>query len=151
MRAIVIAAGLAGCVYQPGSFTSASATFAGQQATLGCLDLALERKPDLPDGLAVVSYVFGNRCDHPAVVDLASVAVVGHTADGSRLELAAYDPHHEISVMRIDGRVVGREAIAYPSDAPLTDICVDAGMIAHASMAYWLCLAGGRQQVEVAP
>jgi hypothetical protein len=103
---------LAGCAYQPGSFHSVMQDFAGQQATVDCLDLSIQRKPNLPDGSAVVRFAFGNRCDHPTVVDLASAAIIGRTADGQSVKLTAYDPRHEIQVLRIDGRAVGGEAIA---------------------------------------
>lgn len=131
---------LAGCAYQPGSFDSSLQRFKGQQATVDCLDLAVDRRHDLPDHSAVVGFAFGNRCDHPAVVDLAAAAVVGRTVDGHQLELSAYDPHHEIATLRIDGRAVGREALAYPSDTPLAEICIDAATIAHGATARWMCL-----------
>jgi len=123
--------------------------FDGQQATVDCLDLALERRPDLPNGSAVVRFAFGNRCDHPAVVDLGAAAVVGRTADGQHVTLTAYDPRHEIQLVRLDGRAVGREAIAFPADTPISEICVDAASIAHASTAQWMCLASRSQTREV--
>jgi hypothetical protein len=150
MRAqVAVGLALAGCAYQPGSFHSIQQPFAGKQATFGCLDLAVERRDDLPSGSAVVSYAFGNRCDHPAVVDLATIAVVGRTTDGRQLELTAFDPRHEISVMRIDGRAVGREAIAYPVDEPLSEVCIDAGSIARWASEQWMCFASRPQLTEV--
>jgi hypothetical protein len=146
MRVIVLA-GLAGCAYSPGSVFSSSPTFAGQQATLGCIDLEIERRPDLPTGSAVVSYSFGNRCDHPAVVDLAAIAVVGRT-EKSQQVLAAYDPDHEIEVLRIDGRAVGREVISYQSDTPMQEVCIDVASIVHAPPARWLCLSAKTQIAE---
>ena len=139
MRVIVLA-GLAGCAYQPNSLFSSSPTFAGQQATLGCIDLEIERRPDLLNGSAVVSYTFGNRCDHPAVVDLATISVVGRT-DKSQRMLTAYDPDHEIEALKIDGRAVGKEVISYRSETPLREICIDVASIVHAPPARWLCLA----------
>lgn len=137
---------LAGCAYQAGSFDSSLQRFKGQQATIDCLDVAIERRHDLADGAAVVGYAFGNRCDHPTVVDLAAVAVVGRTADGRQMELAAYDPRHEISTLRLDGRAVGREALAYPTDVPLAEVCIDAGTIAHGATAHWMCLSSQEGQ-----
>jgi len=150
MRAHVAAClALAGCAYQPGSFHSVMQDFDGQQATVDCLDLAIDRRPDLPNGSAVVRFAFGNRCDHPTVVDLAAASVVGRTADGQQVQLAAYDPRHEIQVLRIDGRAVGREALAYPADTPINEICVDVASIAHRSDAQWTCLASRSQPREV--
>jgi hypothetical protein len=140
---------LAGCAYQPGSFHSVMQDFAGQQATVDCLDLSIQRKPNLPDGSAVVRFAFGNRCDHPTVVDLASAANIGRTADGQSVKLTAYDPRHEIQVLRIDGRAVGGEAIAFPVDTSIDEICIDAASIAHGSSAQWMCLASRTNSVEV--
>jgi len=142
---------VAGCAYQPGSFHSLNQPFAGQQATLDCLDLAVHRRPDLPGGGAVVSYAFGNRCDHPTVVDLATIDVFGRTDDGRQLELKAYDPRHELEVLFLDGRAVGHEAIAYPSDAPLGVVCFDAATIARASAVHWMCLPSNSQPTEEVP
>jgi len=149
MRAIVvIGLTLVGCAYQPGSFQSPMQSFVGQLASIDCLDLAIERRPDLPAGDAVVSYAFGNRCDHPVIVDLAMADLFGRTSDGQQLALSAYDPFHELSIARLDGRAVGREAISYQSDVPLRDICVDAASIAHAAPSVWLCLAARPQPSE---
>lgn len=141
MRALLASlAVFAGCAYQPGSFRYMAEPFTGQVATIDCLDIAVERQPDLVTGTAVVRYMFGNRCDHPAIVDLAAAAVVGRTPDEQQLALAAYDPRHELAVLRIDGRAFGREAIAYPAQAPLGVICIDAASIAHAATVQWLCV-----------
>lgn len=137
---------LAGCAYQAGSFDSSLQRFKGLQTTIDCLDLAVERRHDLANNAAVVGYAFGNRCDHPTVVDLAAVRVVGRTADGDEMELSAYDPRHEISTLRLDGRAVGREAVAYPSESSLAEICIDAGTIAHNATAHWMCLTSQEGQ-----
>lgn len=149
MRVLAATAVLAGCGYQSGSFDSPVRHFAGSLITVDCLDLAIDRRPDLPDGHAVVSYTFGNRCDHPVLVDLAQVDVVGHDADGRSFELAAYDPRHEIEALRIDGRVVGGEAIAYESDESPQQICVDAAAISHVPTPAWLCIGSRPQLTEV--
>ena len=100
-----------------------------------------DRAPaDLP-GQSVLAYAFGNRCDHPAVVDLARVSVLGRTVDGREVTLAAFDPRHELRAVALDGRSSGREAIAYPSTVPLAEVCVDAAAIAHESPERWLCFA----------
>jgi hypothetical protein len=137
---------LAGCAYQPGSFHSVIQPFDGQQVTIDCLDFAIERQPDLPNGSAVVRFAFGNRCDHPAVVDLGAASVIGHTNDGQEIPLTAYDPRHEIQLLRIDGRAVGKEAIAYPADTPISEICVNVATIAHGAISQWTCLASRSQQ-----
>ena len=136
MRVAALCAALIGCAYSPGSLH----TRAGETVQTGCIDLAIERRPDLP-GQSVLAYTFGNRCDHPAVVDLARVAAVGRTVDGREVNLAAFDPHHELRAVELDGRASGNEAIAYPSTIPLAEVCVDAAAIAHESPARWVCFA----------
>lgn len=130
---------LAGCAYQADSFSYSREQFHGHQVTVGCLDLAIERRADLPTGDAVVGYEFGNRCDQPAVVDLASVGIIGRTADGHAIELVAFDPRREIRPSQIDGRAVGREAIAYSSSIAIDSVCIDAASIARATPPRWLC------------
>jgi hypothetical protein len=149
MRAFASVFGfLAACAYQPGSFHSVTRPFSGQQATIDCLDLSVERRVDRQTE-AVLGFSFGNRCDHPVLVDLASVAVVGRTREGRELQLIAYDPLHEVRAIWLDGRAVGSEALAYPTDAPLGEICVDAASIIHAPASHWLCLASHSQPPEV--
>jgi hypothetical protein len=140
---------LVGCAYQAGSFRTADGTFAGVHTTVDCLDLAIERRADLATGDAVLAYAFGNRCDHPATVDLADVAVYGRTEDGHTVELTAFDPGHEIATLQLDGRETGREAIAYQTDAPLRDVCIDAASVTHASPARWVCFPTRPQLSEV--
>jgi len=133
---------LGGCAYQADSFSYSSESFRGVYVTVECLDLAIERRPDVRHGSDVIAYQFGNRCDEPTVVDLASVRVYGRAADGAQIELVAYDPNREIRPSRIDGRAVGREAIAYTSTVAVRDICVDAASIAHTAPPRWLCFNG---------
>ena len=149
MRVLAATVALAGCGYQSGSFESPVREFSGSLITVECLDLAIDRRPDLPDGHAVVSYTFGNRCDHPVLVDLSQVAVLGRDADGRSFELAAFDPRHEIEALRIDGRAVGGEAIAYESEESPRQICIDAAAITHASTVAWLCIGSRPQLTEV--
>jgi hypothetical protein len=142
----VAGAALAGCAYQAGTLSAAEP---GRSLTIGCLDLAVDRRTDLPDGVVVVAYAFGNRCDHPAVVDLSAVTVIGRAEDGERVVLAAYDPDLELEPLRVDGRSTGREAIAYspPDGTELADVCVDAASIAGTTPAAWLCFP---TQVQIA-
>lgn len=132
---------LGGCAYQPDSFSYAHEPFKGVYVSVGCLDLAIahRKRPNMSD---VLRYEFGNRCDDPVVVDLASARVFGHTPEGSAIELFAFDPLREIRQMRLDGRAVGRESIEYPSGRPLARLCVDAASIAHASPPRWICFGG---------
>jgi hypothetical protein len=131
---------LAGCAYRPGTFATVGSTFPGQRATVGCLDLAVERRTDLTWG-AVVGYQFANRCDHPTVVDLANANVVGRTVDGVQVDLAPYDPDRELAALDLDGRTVGREAIAYASEIDLAEVCVDAASVAHGADQQWICFS----------
>jgi hypothetical protein len=149
IRLAVLAAMLVGCAYQPGSFAYGAgpeAGFAGQRATVGCLDVAIARRADF-DSNAVLHYRFGNRCNRPVEVDLLRVAVVGRLDDGSEIQLWPYDPNDEIRPARLPGRIVGGEAIAYPARQPLTQICVDAASIVRLQPAQWLCF--GNQDVAL--
>jgi hypothetical protein len=136
---------IAGCAYKPDSFHSFSHPFIGEHVSAGCLDLAIERRPDLIGGGAVLGYEFGNRCDRPAVVDLARVNVVGRTFDGRELNLAVWDPRHEIHPASLDGRAIGNEALAYKSKEAFAEVCVDAASIAHATPERWVCFATAQQ------
>lgn len=141
MRAAVLSVALIGCAYRPGSFSHYRQNFPGQRTTVGCIDLAVERRPDLTGGGTVIAYAFGNRCDRPATIDLARTAVVGRTFDGQELELRAFDPNAEIREMQLDGRASGAEAIAYPADTRFAEVCVDVASVAHVAPARWVCIA----------
>lgn len=140
MRGIWVVATLAGCAYRGGSFSAWGHDFAGQHATLGCVDVAIDRRPDGPLG-AVLAYDLGNRCDHAVRVDLSSAAVLGRTATGN-VELSPYDPLRELGPVWLDGRSVAKETIEYRSEEPLAarDVCVDAGSVI-AERPYWQCFA----------
>ena len=131
---------LGGCAYQPDSFTHARQSFDGVQLTIDCLDLSVghENYPSATSN--VVAYWFGNRCDTPVVVDLASARVVGMASDGSAIDLHAFDPMREIRSLLLDARAVGREAIDYPSAFALHSVCVDAATIAHVQPTRWVCV-----------
>lgn len=130
---------LGGCAYQADSFSYAHEPFGGVYTTVDCLDVALDHHARRAKSKNVITYAFGNRCDDPVVVDLASVRVFGRAGDGTEMQLFAFDPDHEIRVMRIDGRAVGREAIEYPSKQKLASMCVDVGSLAHSSAPRWVC------------
>ena len=127
-------------MYRAGSFAYVNQGFPGDRTTAECLDLAIEPVPDLATGNTVLAYEFGNRCDLPAVVDLA-INVVGRTLDGREVALAPYDPDHEIHAMNIDGRAAGREQITYTSTEAIAGVCVDAAAIAHATPPEWKCFS----------
>lgn len=145
MRARVLVVLFASCGYQPGSFHSALQSFTGEHATVGCLDVSIERRRDLPNGDVVVAFAFGNRCDHPTLVDLAAAVVRGRAAERT-IDLAAIDPRREITVQQLDGRAVGNERIAYASEEAVHEVCVDAASIAHAEPAVWSCFAKTEEQ-----
>jgi hypothetical protein len=147
MRAVMIALGVSGCTYTAGSFAHGLAVFPKERVTVGCLDLAVERREDMEGG-AVLVYRFGNRCDRPAMVDLAGAVVIGRDVTGQEVQLAPFDPRQEIRPMKIDARLAGREVIAYPSDVELQQVCVNAATItrqeslgAQASGEQWMCFA----------
>jgi hypothetical protein len=137
MRVALVCA-LVGCAYQPGSFAHAQHDFVGQRITVGCIDVAVERRADASIG-PVLGYQFGNRCDQPVLIDLGAVAVIGRDPQGADVALRPYDPQREIRPAEIDGRGVGAEALAYASDRPLSEVCADAAALAHAVPPRWLC------------
>jgi hypothetical protein len=131
-------AALVGCAYRPGSFAEGRATFPGQRATVGCVDVAVERRADLAIG-PVLDYHFANRCDHPAVIDVGAIAVVGRTAGGADLPLRPYDPRGELRPVALDGRNTGAEALAYAAGAAMPQVCVDVATLGQRAPAQWLC------------
>ncbi|MBS1118707.1 MAG: hypothetical protein H6Q90_935 [Deltaproteobacteria bacterium] len=136
-----LAGALGGCfAYEPGSFAHQRNAFSGTRTTVGCLDLAIDRRVDMGTS-AVLGYQFGNRCDKPANVDLAYVNVIGRTGDGVEHKLVPYDPQSVLMAMKVDGRYAGGEALAYPSDEPLVEVCVDAASIAQRTPERWVCFA----------
>ena len=154
MRAVLLVTFVAGCAYKPGSFTHRQQDFPGQRTTVGCIDLAVDRRPDLSSGGTVLAYQFGNRCDHPATIDLANARVIAQLDDGQRVDVHPWDPEGEIREVRLDGRLSGAEALAYPANSRIDQICVDAASIAHEREARWLCFSStvpADQLAEVAP
>ena len=149
--AVIVSSGLglaSGCSgYQAGSFHYVTASFAGARATIGCLDVAVAREPDV-EGAAVLGYSFGNRCDGPETIDLGAVVVRGRTASGAEITLAPEDPDREIRTLPLDGHLVGRESLAYgsayASPEPLVQICVDLASIGHGAPPSWRCFASMR-------
>src|SRR5262245_9362188 len=138
-RLLITSVLLGGCAYQPDSFTHSRDPFPGVYISVDCLDIAMNRRKEIVTANNIVTYSFGNRCDTPAVVDLASAKVYGHTKDGDNIRLLAFDPYREIRLLRLDGRAVGRESIEYPSERSLDSFCIDAGSIAHANQSSWVC------------
>lgn len=141
MRIALVACALAGCAYQPGSFAAPRNEFSGQRATIGCLDLSVERRADVPIG-PVLGYQFANRCDHPTTVDLAAIAVIGRDAAGGEVALRAYDPRGELRPVALDARNVGAEQLAYPASREMAQVCADISTFAPAQPPRWLCFGG---------
>ncbi|MDQ3339398.1 MAG: hypothetical protein M4D80_29895 [Myxococcota bacterium] len=140
MRALILVA-LVGCSYSPDSFSYPGRYFPGQRVTVGCLDISVDRRADLKENVAVIDYQFGNRCDDPVVVDLSRVPVFGRTAAGEELTLTPYDPRFEMRELKLDARQAGGEAIAYPTNEPIVQICVDAAALADAKQSRLMCFA----------
>ncbi len=136
---VVVCCVLAGCTYKPGSFSYPSKGFPGQRVTIGCLDIAVDRRADL-EGAPVLGYQFGNRCDRPVSVDLSRAWVVGRLVDGNEIALTPYDPKLEITAVRIDGRMAGGEALRYTTSQPVAQVCVDvARLVDRVTESRWLC------------
>ena len=66
MRAAVLSVALIACAYRPGSFSHYRQDFPGRRTTVGCIDIAVDRRPDLSTGGTVLAYEFANRCDRAA-------------------------------------------------------------------------------------
>jgi hypothetical protein len=85
-------------------------------------------------GSVVVAFTFGNGCGRSARLDLGSVRVTAHFADGSQEQLALYDPASEVHVGTLDARDQGREALQFNprsrrESAP-TLVCLDVSALA---------------------
>lgn len=138
---LVASALLGGCAYQADSFRSTH-PFRGVYVTVACLDLAINRQASV-HGKQVVSYEFGNRCDEPAVVDLATLRVFGRNKDGTAVRLIAFDPRRELRPKLLDARASGREVIAYSSAVAVRSVCIDAGSITHSMDSRLVCFNEG--------
>lgn len=141
MRVVIAVATLAGCAYHPGSFhrPGSPGAFPGKQTTIGCVDLAVNIRPDY-DGAAVLEYSFGNRCNQPTTIDLAAAAVWGTTESGEQ-RLYPFDPNQEIRPLPIEGRLFGHEVIAYPMPQLASRVCVDAASIVDVQPPQWMCFS----------
>jgi len=152
MRRVLLFATVTGCAYRAGSFGAWNHDFAGRRTTVGCLDLAIERRADHPTG-QVLAYDFGNRCDEPLTVDLKTASVVARTTQDD-IAMLPYDPAHEIRPLPLDGGSVGAEAIEYRMDragGPLVAICVDAASVLGQTVSDWQCFAEPSQLASVDP
>ena len=138
MRYSLAALFLLGCAYKPGSFSHVASDFRGQRTTVGCLDVAVERRADVEAG-PVLAYAFANRCDLPTTIDLAGVPVVSRAAVGDT-RVRPYDPRRELAPTPLDGRTEAVEALAYAAGerARGGELCVDVGALGRAP-SQWLC------------
>jgi hypothetical protein len=143
---VALAASVLGCAYRPGAFEYTNHTFPGERATVGCLDVAVERRADMPVG-PVLGFQFANRCDRVAPIDLGAVRVVARDGAGRETPLVAYDPDRVIRLVWLDGRSASGEALAYGVDpdgqpAPaVTEVCVDLATMSRHQAAQWRCFA----------
>jgi hypothetical protein len=143
MRVVLLvggAAALSACAYHPGSFREPGKYFQGERATVGCLDFAVDRRGDYEES-AVFEYSFGNRCNQPVTLDLASLAVWATAESGEQFQLYPYDPKSEVRALPIEGRLFGHEVIAYPLPQPATRVCINVATISppHEEPAQWMC------------
>ena len=145
-----IALAIAACAYKPGSYRAPAREFVGQRTSVGCLDIAVDRRTDMGSS-AVLGYTFGNGCDHSAMIDLAWVNVIGRTAQGAEVTLVPYDPKGELKVVRLDARQAGAEAISYPAPESLAQVCVDVASLAQTRPAQWLCFGNPEAIAMVTP
>jgi len=128
--------------YHAGSYSGPRGPFAGDRATVGCLDVAVAAHPDAAASGPVLAYEFGNRCDHATTVDLTAVAVRARTVDGRAVLLAPYDPLAELRAARLEARRTGREVIEYRASAPIAIACAElAGLEGGYGEARTVCVA----------
>lgn len=145
----------AGCY--GGSFSGAGAGFAGKRASFDCIDLAAAETEDDLAKSGVIAYSLGNRCAHPAMVDLGSIRAVGQFVDGLR-PVHAYDPGHELRPVHLAAWDAAEEHLWYVDDrerAPYS-VCVDVGRLdADADKRErWMCfgtLATATPNVQFGP
>ena len=147
---ILVLAGVAGCAYHPGSFRAPlRGQFAGEQATAGCLDVAVAARPGTA---GVMEVTFANRCDHPAVVDFPAMRAIGRDAQDSERSLVIYDPQGTLRPLTLEARTWGKEVIELRTAAdqtePIHGACLDVGALAR-DQERWVCLAGGPAAVAV--
>lgn len=140
------AVALAGChlAYHPNSFETSGELFVGERATVGCLDVALSRRPNVTPTKPVVEYWFGNRCANAVTIDLGTTRAIARGTDGLARELTPFDPDGELRPLTLIGRTAGHEAIAYVrpdgAEGP-AQVCVDVATIGHTvSATRWLCM-----------
>ena len=142
MRSVLLSM-LAACAYRAGSFSSWEADFAGRRVTVGCVDVAIQRRADHAGG-PVLAYAVGNRCEyHEIEIDLKHASLIAKTALGDA-SVTPYDPDREIRPLPLDGRSVGGEAIEYTvasAGAEVRAICVDAASIVESATSEWQCFS----------
>jgi hypothetical protein len=153
MRSSLMLVAVAGCSYTPGAFYAQSVgTFFGTKATVGCLDLGIERRGDV-EGSPTLEYSFGNRCDRTVTLDFSHIAVIGRTASGEEMALRPFDPSLELRPLGLDARFAGQETLAYLTTSPIVQICVDAATIAiddGKKESRWMCFASKGPPAEPA-
>ena len=140
MRIALLLCALVGCTYKPGSFASSDTAFRGRRVSVGCLDIAIERRSDLTVG-PVLEYQFANRCDHLTTIDLGAVTVIGRSVEGAEVRLRPYDPRAEIHPVALDARKIGGETLAYWAGRAMPQVCVDVASLARDGVPQWLCFA----------
>lgn len=98
---------------------------------VGCLDLAVESREDTEAQGPVVRYVFGNRCDTPVVVDLATIKATVRYRDGRESRMAVFDPHGVIRPGVLEAHARGWEVLEYQPVDPADEgavadvLCLD--------------------------
>jgi hypothetical protein len=116
------------------------------RVALPCVDLGVEVWHEADLGEPVVTYSFGNRCEHDVTLDLAAARVVARDAHGREVALAAFDPGGEIRALVMPARVAGRERIEYIGDlkSDVAQLCVDVGSLDRSEPAgeRWVCQPG---------
>jgi hypothetical protein len=119
-------------------------TFPLDAQHLGCLDVWLQAGQRYEAEGPVVVIHLGNKCDHSAPVDLGTVRVVGGDDEGMHVQMAPYDPEHEIGPRRIDAFTDGEEWIEYHPVGlrrTLAWVDVDVGSIEAPGPERWVRLA----------
>lgn len=114
--ALLLGASVAVCAcqgYRTGSFHDGFIDFAGEQRSVGCLDVAVAPLRDAKIRGPAAQIAFGNRCDAATPVDLTAIEVVAHYDDGASARLRPHDPDDEIRPGMLDGRSSGVENIEY--------------------------------------
>lgn len=129
---VLIASGTASCSsslgYTPHAMHSPSVDV---RRTQGCVELGFfsARDPELPVTSLYLEIHVENRCNEPALVDIAALRMFAYGHDGSRRTLSLYDPRHQVIPLHVQARRAGVERFRVDGTqgvGKVDSVCIDA-------------------------